>query len=64
MPNVEARRPDEPGANEKFQTDPHWRDRLPFYEHFHGDNGAGRVNGDRGTLDLVVRIGDRLRSPA
>ena len=28
-------------ASEKFQTDPHWRDYLLFYEYFHGDNGAG-----------------------
>ena len=24
-----------------FQSDPHWRDHLLFYEYFHGDNGAG-----------------------
>ncbi len=29
------------GANEKFQSDPHWRDYVPFYEYFHGDSGAG-----------------------
>jgi hypothetical protein len=29
------------GANEKFQSDPHWRDYLPFHEYFHGDTGAG-----------------------
>jgi hypothetical protein len=29
------------GGNQKFQTDPHWRDYLLFYEYFHGDNGAG-----------------------
>ncbi|HXW08558.1 MAG TPA: hypothetical protein VD833_25230 [Vicinamibacterales bacterium] len=29
------------GGTEKFQTDPHWRDLLLFYEYFHGDNGAG-----------------------
>jgi hypothetical protein len=29
------------GIAEKFQTDPHWRDCLLFYEYFHGDNGAG-----------------------
>ena len=29
------------GGAEKFQTDPHWRDYLLFYEYFHGDNGAG-----------------------
>ena len=29
------------GGSKKFQTDPHWRDHLLFYEYFHGDNGAG-----------------------
>ncbi len=29
------------GAAEKFQTDPHWRDLILFYEYFNGDNGAG-----------------------
>ena len=29
------------GGTETFQSDPHWRDHLLFYEYFHGDNGAG-----------------------
>jgi hypothetical protein len=29
------------GANVVFQSDPHWRDAIPFYEYFHGDTGAG-----------------------
>ncbi|MGA2620030.1 MAG: glucosidase [Thermoguttaceae bacterium] len=29
------------GGTEKFQSDPHWRDHVLFYEYFHGDNGAG-----------------------
>ncbi|MGZ3354945.1 MAG: MGH1-like glycoside hydrolase domain-containing protein [Isosphaeraceae bacterium] len=29
------------GGTEKFQSDPHWRDQILFYEYFHGDNGAG-----------------------
>jgi hypothetical protein len=29
------------GGTEKFQTDPHWRDHILFFEYFHGDNGAG-----------------------
>ncbi|HET7265583.1 MAG TPA: glucosidase [bacterium] len=29
------------GGNERFQTDPNWRDYLPFHEYFHGDHGAG-----------------------
>lgn len=29
------------GGAEKFQTDPHWRDYVLFYEYFHGDKGIG-----------------------
>lgn len=29
------------GGTEKFQTDPHWRDYILFFEYFHGDAGAG-----------------------
>jgi hypothetical protein len=29
------------GDAEKFQTDPHWRDNVLFYEYFNGDSGAG-----------------------
>jgi mannosylglycerate hydrolase MGH1-like protein len=29
------------GGNQTFQNDPLWRDFVPFYEYFHGDNGAG-----------------------
>jgi hypothetical protein len=29
------------GGAEKFQSDPHWRDYILFYEYFHADNGAG-----------------------
>jgi len=29
------------GEIELFQSDPHWRDLILFYEYFHGDNGAG-----------------------
>jgi hypothetical protein len=38
--NEQGRRPVY-GGMEKFQTDPHWRDHILFYEYFHGDNGAG-----------------------
>jgi hypothetical protein len=38
--NEQAQRPVY-GGTEKFQSDPHWRDHLLFYEYFHGDNGAG-----------------------
>ena len=29
------------GGNERFQTDPGWKDNILFFEYFHGDNGAG-----------------------
>jgi hypothetical protein len=29
------------GGNQTFQNHPLWRDLIPFYEYFHGDNGAG-----------------------
>ncbi len=29
------------GDREKFQSDPHWRDLVPFHEYFHGDSGEG-----------------------
>ncbi|MFM0491139.1 MGH1-like glycoside hydrolase domain-containing protein [Paraburkholderia graminis] len=38
--NAEGKRPVY-GGTEKFQSDPHWRDLILFYEYFHGDNGAG-----------------------
>ncbi|HJR76283.1 MAG TPA: glucosidase [Nitrospiraceae bacterium] len=40
MRDTKGRRPVY-GGTEKFQTDPHWRDNLSFFEYFHGDNGAG-----------------------
>ena len=40
LPDADGRRPVY-GGTEKFQTDPHWRDLILFYEYFHGDNGAG-----------------------
>jgi hypothetical protein len=29
------------GGETYFQSDPHWRDHVLFYEYFHGENGAG-----------------------
>jgi hypothetical protein len=40
LPDADGRRPVF-GSYEKFQTDPEWRDLLPFHEYFHGDTGAG-----------------------
>jgi hypothetical protein len=50
------------GATEKFQTDPHWRDCLLFYEHFHGDNGAGLgASHQTGWTALVANLIDEWR---
>jgi hypothetical protein len=38
--NEKGARPVHGGVG-KFQSDPHWRDLILFYEYFHGDNGAG-----------------------
>jgi len=45
------------GGSEKFQTDPHWRDLVLFYEYFHGDNGAGiGASHQTGWTGLIARI--------
>ena len=45
------------GGTEKFQTDPHWRDNLLFYEYFHGDNGAGvGASHQTGWTGCIARI--------
>jgi hypothetical protein len=51
------------GGSEKFQTDPHWRDYLLFYEHFHGDNGAGiGASHQTGWTALVANLIDEWRT--
>jgi hypothetical protein len=45
------------GGTEKFQTDPHWRDLVLFYEYFHGDNGAGLgASHQTGWTGLVCKL--------
>jgi hypothetical protein len=54
--NEKGRRPVY-GGTEKFQTDPHWRDYLLFYEYFHGDNGAGLgASHQTGWTGLVAKL--------
>ena len=43
------------GENEKFQTDPHFRDHILFYEYFHGDNGARRRSQPPNRVDRAGR---------
>ena len=45
------------GGTEKFQSDPHWRDHILFYEYFHGDNGAGLgASHQTGWTGLVAKL--------
>ena len=45
------------GATERFQTDPHFRDHILFYEYFHGDNGAGiGASHQTGWTGLVAKL--------
>ena len=52
------------GGSETFQTDPHWRDHLLFYEYFHGDNGAGigasHQTGWTGVVAKLIEIFGRV----
>jgi hypothetical protein len=55
------------GGSAKFQSDPHWRDHLLFYEYFHGDNGAGlgasHQTGWTGLVATVIQLFGRLDGP-
>ena len=45
------------GGEERYATDPHWRDLVLFYEYFHGDNGAGLgANHQTGWTGLVAKM--------
>ena len=57
------------GGEEYFQHDPHWRDYVPFYEYFHGDNGAGLgASHQTGWTGLVAKLiqqqGEHRRPPS
>jgi hypothetical protein len=45
------------GGTELFQSDPHWKDLILFYEYFHGDNGAGiGASHQTGWTGLVAKL--------
>jgi hypothetical protein len=45
------------GDNEKFQTDPHFRDHILFYEYFHGNDGSGvGASHQTGWTGLVAKL--------
>ncbi|MGH9406217.1 MAG: MGH1-like glycoside hydrolase domain-containing protein [Terriglobia bacterium] len=50
------------GSAEKFQSDPLWRDLIPFYEYFHGDTGEGLgASHQTGWTSLVAKLIDQSR---
>jgi hypothetical protein len=45
------------GPNGLYQTDPHWRDLVLFYEYFHGDDGSGvGASHQTGWTGLVAKL--------
>lgn len=61
--DADGRRPCH-GRREKFQTDPHWRDLILFYEYFHGDTGEGLgASHQTGWTGLVASLIDEWRKP-
>jgi len=45
------------GSQELFQSDPHWKDLLQFYEYFNGDTGSGLgANHQTGWTGLVAKL--------
>jgi hypothetical protein len=45
------------GGIETFQSDPHWKDHVLFYEYFHGDDGAGLgASHQTGWTGLVAKL--------
>ena len=55
------------GGQEQFQRDPHWRDYIPFYEYFHGDNGSGlgasHQTGWTGLVALLIQQRNGVGDP-
>jgi hypothetical protein len=45
------------GENDKLQHDPHFRDFIPFFEYFHGDNGRGLgASHQTGWTGLIAKL--------
>jgi hypothetical protein len=45
------------GGTDMFQEHAHWQDAIPFYEYFHGDNGAGiGASHQTGWTGLVAKL--------
>ena len=61
--DADGRRPVH-GAHERFQTDPHWRDLILFFEYFHGDNGRGvGASHQTGWTGLIAKLMQQSSTP-
>ncbi len=50
------------GTQEKYQKDPHFKDHILFYEHFHGDTGRGiGASHQTGWTALIANLIDEFR---
>jgi hypothetical protein len=53
------------GNQPLFQTDPYWRELVPFHEYFHGDTGAGvGASHQTGWTALVAKLLQQHAGPA
>jgi Glycosyl hydrolase family 63 C-terminal domain len=60
LPGQSGRRPCH-GDDPRYQSDPHWKDLVLFYEHFHGDTGRGLgASHQTGWTALVTRCLDGI----
>jgi hypothetical protein len=60
LPDMHGYRPCH-GDDQRFATDPHWRDLVLFYEYFHGDTGRGLgASHQTGWTALVTRCLDDI----
>jgi hypothetical protein len=60
LPDTGGRRPCH-GDDRRYAEDPHFRDLVLFYEHFHGDTGRGLgASHQTGWTALVVRLLEKL----
>jgi hypothetical protein len=56
LPDKNGRRPVF-GNDEKLQNDPHFREYIPFFEYFHGDDGRGLgASHQTGWTGLIAKL--------
>ncbi|MCF3649961.1 MGH1-like glycoside hydrolase domain-containing protein [Synoicihabitans lomoniglobus] len=57
LPDPETGRRPAHGEDERYASDPHWRQHVLFYEYFHGDTGQGLgASHQTGWTALVARL--------